>query len=63
MYLPQELYDSLEAPDEDEEDMFDLAVGVRDTSRLGCQVKVADEFAGVLIELPSEVVSQMEEDE
>ena len=44
--LEQELYDDLldkmedEALSEDEEDMLDMAFGLEQTSRLGCQIKV-----------------------
>lgn len=39
---------------EDEEDMLDLALGVCDTSRLGCQVKVKDSFEGIKVKIPKE---------
>ena len=38
--LEQNHYDALPPPDEEEEDMLDLAFGLTDTSRLGCQIKV-----------------------
>ena len=38
--LPTEIYDELEEPVEEEEDMLDLAYGLTHTSRLGCQVFV-----------------------
>jgi hypothetical protein len=37
--LEEPLYDSLEEPSDDENDMLDLAFALTDTSRLGCQVK------------------------
>ena len=36
-----------------ENDMLDLAFGLTDTSRLGCQVKVTKEMDGTTITLPS----------
>lgn len=53
--LPTDLFDNLEAPDEMEEDMLDLALGLQDTSRLGCQVFLDNSFHGVKIQLPAEV--------
>lgn len=38
--LDEKTYKSLPAPEEEEEDMLDLALGLTDTSRLGCQVVV-----------------------
>ena len=58
--LDEGLYARLEADaeiDEEEEDMLDLAIGLTDTSRLGCQVKVKAHFEGVKIRLPDEVES------
>ena len=37
--LEEPLYESLEEPSDDENDMLDLAFALTDTSRLGCQVK------------------------
>jgi len=45
-------YDSLEEPSEDEEDMLDMAFGLTETSRLGCQVMVCHEMDGIKIEVP-----------
>lgn len=42
--LPQELYDILPEPEDDENDMLDMAFGLTDTSRLGCQVYVTKEM-------------------
>ncbi len=36
--LPPEYYDLLPEPGDDENDMLDMAFGLTDTSRLGCQV-------------------------
>jgi ferredoxin len=56
--LPEALYSSLTKNTnikEEEEDMLDLALGLTETSRLGCQVKVQPNFAGAKIQLPKEV--------
>ena len=57
MYLPQDLYDSITEPDEDELDMLDLAIAVKDTSRLGCQITIDQSFEGQKIQLPKECVN------
>jgi len=35
-----------------ENDLLDLAYGVTETSRLGCQVCVTDAFEGTIVTLP-----------
>ena len=52
--IPQEIFDSLPEKDEEEEDMLDLAWGLTDTSRLGCQVKVTPEMEGMKVVIPDE---------
>lgn len=51
--LEPDVYDSLEEPGDDENDMLDLAFGLTDTSRLGCQVKVTKEQDGMKVQLPA----------
>ena len=51
--LDQEYFDLLEEASEDEEDMLDLAFGLTETSRLGCQIIMTDELDGLKIRLPS----------
>ncbi|KAF2469614.1 ferredoxin [Lindgomyces ingoldianus] len=46
-------YDLMTEPDDDENDMLDLAFGLTETSRLGCQVKMAKELDGLVVRLPS----------
>ncbi|KAJ4332347.1 mitochondrial matrix iron-sulfur protein [Didymella glomerata] len=46
-------YDAMEEPDDDENDMLDLAFGLTETSRLGCQVKMSKELDGLVVKLPS----------
>lgn len=51
--LPEEYYDILPEPDDDENDMLDMAFALTDTSRLGCQVKVTKALDGMSITIPS----------
>ncbi|EKG19132.1 Ferredoxin [Macrophomina phaseolina MS6] len=48
-----DMYDRMEEPDDDENDMLDLAFGLTETSRLGCQVKMSKELDGLRVRLPS----------
>jgi ferredoxin-2, mitochondrial len=50
--LPKEIYDGIPEPTEDELDMLDLAYGLTETSRLGCQVKLNRVFNNSTIEIP-----------
>ena len=45
----------LAKPTEDEEDMLDLAFGLTETSRLGCQIIMSDALDGLVVSLPSSV--------
>lgn len=40
--------------DEAEEDMLDFAFGVRDNSRLSCQIRVSDELDGLTVQIPEQ---------
>ncbi|KDR74660.1 hypothetical protein GALMADRAFT_249567 [Galerina marginata CBS 339.88] len=51
--LPTEYYDILPEPEDDENDMLDMAFGLTDTSRLGCQVKMTKALDGITCTLPS----------
>jgi 2Fe-2S ferredoxin len=44
---------------EAEEDMLDLAAGLTDTSRLGCQVFAAENVDGLIVNMPKEVNNMM----
>lgn len=46
-------FNDLSEPTEDEEDMLDLAFGLTETSRLGCQIIMSDELDGLRVKLPS----------
>ena len=50
--LEQEYFDMLPEPEEEEEDMLDLAFGRTDTSRLGCQIKRTKELEGIRATIP-----------
>jgi ferredoxin len=45
-------YDKMAEPDDEENDMLDLAFGLTETSRLGCQVKMSKELDGLIVQLP-----------
>lgn len=47
------LYDQIPEPEDDENDMLDLAFALTETSRLGCQVKMTKELDGLVVKLPS----------
>ncbi|CAZ86334.1 unnamed protein product [Tuber melanosporum] len=47
------MYDRIPEPEDDENDMLDLAFGLTETSRLGCQVKMSKEIDGLVVKLPS----------
>lgn len=48
-----EHFDMLEEPSDEEDDMLDLAFGLTETSRLGCQIKMSKELEGIKLQLPS----------
>ncbi|KDQ12421.1 hypothetical protein BOTBODRAFT_176370 [Botryobasidium botryosum FD-172 SS1] len=51
--LNPEHFDMLPEPEDEENDMLDMAFGLTDTSRLGCQVKLTRELDGLVATLPS----------
>lgn len=55
----REGYDSLEAPDELEEDFLDKAWGLEPESRLSCQAIVADE--DLVVEIPRYTINMVSE--
>jgi ferredoxin, 2Fe-2S len=48
-----EWYDLLKDASENEEDMLDLAFGLCETSRLGCQIVITEELDGLTVRLPA----------
>lgn len=47
-------FGKLDAPEEEEEDMLDLAFGLTRTSRLGCQIVITEHLDGLTVTLPDE---------
>ena len=45
-------FKKLASPTEDEEDMLDLAFGLTQTSRLGCQIVLTEALDGLVVKLP-----------
>ncbi len=45
-------YQSLPKAKDEEEDMLDLAFGLTQTSRLGCQIMVVDDLEGLVVRVP-----------
>ncbi|XP_031570143.1 adrenodoxin-like [Actinia tenebrosa] len=43
---------NLDEPADEELDMLDLAYGLTDTSRLGCQITVTKDFEGITLTIP-----------
>lgn len=52
--VDQEYFDKLDEPSEDEEDMLDLAFGLKPTSRLGCQITMTKDLDGIKLVVPDE---------
>ena len=52
-------FDRLEDPSEEEEDMLDLAFGLTQTSRLGCQLIITEELDGLVVRLPDQTHNMM----
>lgn len=46
-------YNKLEDPSDEENDMLDLAFGLTETSRLGCQIVATPELDGIRLALPA----------
>lgn len=52
-------FELLQEPLEEEEDMLDLAFGLTQTSRLGCQIIMTEELDGLVVKLPSATRNMM----
>lgn len=48
----EDMYNKLEEETDDEADMLDLAFGLTETSRLGCQIKMSKDIDGIVVKLP-----------
>ena len=58
----EDYYDKMPEPDDDENDMLDLAFGLTETSRLGCQVKMSKDLDGLAVRLPQMTRNLQESD-
>jgi 2Fe-2S ferredoxin len=54
-----EWHELLKDATEDEEDMLDLAFGLTQTSRLGCQIIMTEELDGLTVKLPAATRNMM----
>ena len=61
VYVDAAFFSKLPEMAEAEEDMLDLAAGLKDNSRLGCQVYAAKELEGMIVTLPAEVNNMKQE--
>ncbi|MCR9135023.1 MAG: (2Fe-2S)-binding protein [Alphaproteobacteria bacterium] len=52
VYVDDAWTEKVGSPDVMEEDMLDFAYEVRPTSRLSCQIKVAPELDGLVVQVP-----------
>jgi ferredoxin len=52
LIFPHEIFDELPEASEDEDDMLDMAFGLTETSRLGCQIIVDKSMDGITVEMP-----------
>jgi ferredoxin, 2Fe-2S len=57
--VDQQWYELLSPATEDEEDMLDLAFGLTQTSRLGCQIIMRPELEGIVVRLPTATRNMM----
>merc|ERR1711934_967385 len=53
VYVDEDKFDLLEEPEEDEDDMLDLAPFLKENSRLGCQILLNHELEGMVVTIPS----------
>jgi ferredoxin len=52
LIFPENVFNSLPESSEEEEDMLDMAFGLTETSRLGCQVEITEAMDGMVVEMP-----------
>jgi ferredoxin-2, mitochondrial len=57
VYLSDASYKNLGEPSEQEQDILDKALEVKDTSRLACQILLTPETDGIEVKLPKNVVN------
>ncbi|GMI97867.1 MITOCHONDRIAL FERREDOXIN 2, ARABIDOPSIS MITOCHONDRIAL FERREDOXIN 2 [Hibiscus trionum] len=51
--MDMEYYNKLDDPADEENDMLDLAFGLTETSRLGCQIVASPELDGIRLAIPA----------
>ncbi|KUF99273.1 hypothetical protein AM588_10008499 [Phytophthora nicotianae] len=59
LVFEKRIFDNLPEVSEEEEDMLDLAWGLTDTSRLGCQIHVTKDMEGMTVRIPDEADNLM----
>ena len=59
VYIDEKYFTKLPVSSEDELDMLDLALKLKATSRLSCQVTLAEELDGMKVWMPSEAKNQL----
>ncbi|GMF10609.1 unnamed protein product [Phytophthora lilii] len=59
LVFEKRIFDELPEISEEEEDMLDLAWGLTDTSRLGCQIPVTKDMEGMTVRIPDEADNLM----
>lgn len=59
VYVDEEHFAKLPKATDDEEDMLDLAMERKATSRLCCQLTLTEQSDGMVLTLPAEVANQM----
>lgn len=52
MIVDRQYFNALPRPSAEERGMLDLAVGLRPTSRLGCQIRITESIDGIVLTLP-----------
>ena len=52
--VARDWFGKLPRASEDEEDLLDLAAGVRPTSRLSCQIELTEELDGIEVRIPGD---------
>lgn len=57
VYLSAASYKQVGEPGEDEQDVLDKSLDVKETSRLACQIQLSPEMEGMEVELPKNVVN------
>jgi len=62
LILEKEVYNKLDKACDEEEDLLDLAYGLTDTSRLGCQIKVSKLIEGKTFTIPSATKNLLSEE-